>query len=411
MLQLPSGYVKKLFVARGPDRKQHIYASTNVGFLVHDDVNATFMQTDLSDLPYHPDGGKGTTVFRGNSFFSAGNAIYLFQAGSDETKVAIMGPDRDHGLPSDRRGTIVQLVKSHNELLAGLDASTATGISEIDTRFSAGGSQRWSTFGASTGYSLILGWDEKGWQVLWQSGDSARPITAMLVSNAYSTYRLWWAANQTVYYMALPIDVINPLEVSSTAYESSATLETPWFDAGTPDQKKLALSVAIESTHPTSSETILVERAIDYVETYTTLGTISTTGETRYYLGTSRKGVAFRAFKLRFTLARGSTTTNTPTLRRTSLSYRKRIRALYGVDAKIEIAKKVADKTPKQQLANLRSAVNNDELVEVTWHMDPTDAQNYYMDFVDLRTLEGSGRDYDSLALVRLVEPEQTTSR
>ena len=35
-----------------------------------------------------------------------------------------MGPDRDDGLPSSRRGTIRQLVPSHNELLAIIDATS-----------------------------------------------------------------------------------------------------------------------------------------------------------------------------------------------------------------------------------------------------------------------------------------------
>ena len=36
-----------------------------------------------------------------------------------------MGPDRDDGLPSDKRGTIKRLVGTHTELLAAVDSTTA----------------------------------------------------------------------------------------------------------------------------------------------------------------------------------------------------------------------------------------------------------------------------------------------
>jgi len=233
----------------------------------------------------------------------------------------------------------------------------------------------------------------------------------MVVSNAYSTYRLWWAANQRVYYMTLPIDVINPVEVATTTYESSSSLETPWFDAGTPNQEKLALSVVVETNNPTTDETILVEYARNWTETYTTLGTISATGETRYYLGTNRAGLAYRSWKFRFTLSRGSTTTNTPTLRLVSLSYRKRIRVLYGIEATLDLSEHVADTNAKKQLENLRTAVNNTTLIEVVHRDDDGNSQNYYMDFVDLRTLENTGRNHKALVLCRFVEPEQSTAR
>lgn len=411
-LQLPSGYIRKLVVARGPDKKDHIYASTQVGLYVHDDERSRFVKTDFTDLPFHPDGGKGATVWRGQIAYPAGNGLYRFEAGADRTIVEPVGPDRDHGLPSDRRGTIIQLEGSHNELIAALDASTGTGVSNIGTRSSGGhGSHRWGTFGARTGYSLVLGWDTRGWQVLWQSGASARPVNALLVTNAYSTYRLWWAANQLVYYMALPIDVINPLQVSTTQYEASGEIETPWFDAGVANQNKLALSVVVETNNPTSSETVQIEYATNYSTSYTSMGTISTSGETRYYFGTNRAGTQFRAIKFRISLARGSTNTNTPTLRRLSLSYRKRIRVLYGVEATLDLSEEANGINPKDQMTNLRSAVNNGTLVEVTWRDDTGDTQNYYMDFIDLRSLERSGRDHKSLVLTRFIEPEQSTSR
>ena len=411
-LPLSAGACLSLLVARGPDNQYHLYASTSVGLWVHDDVNSRFVETEFSDLPFHPDGGKGTIRWRGRIRYPAGNGMYTVIPGANETIVMAMGPDRDHGLPSSRRGRIVALAGSHNELLAALDSSTGAGISNVGTRGSGGaGSSRWNAFGSQTGYSLILGWDEKGWQVKWQSGASSRAINDILVSNVYSEYRLWWAANQNVYYQTLPVDVINPLQVSTTTYADEATLETPWFTAGVRNQDKLALSTFVETTNPSSSETVKIEYATNYTESYTTLGTITSSGEQAYYFGSSREGIVFRSIKFRITLVNGSTNTNTPVLRSLVLNYRKRIKVLYGIEAVLDITESMHDASPQLQLSRLRSAANNGTLVEITTVNDTGDAQNYYMDIEDIRSVEESGNYQRGRVLLRAAEPGQSTTR
>ena len=286
-LPLPSDYVTKIFVARAPDREQHLYASTKEGLYVHDDTNTRFLPTDLSEenFPFHPEGGQGTHVWRGFINVSAGNAIFRFQAGSDQTLITTIGPDLDHGLPSAKRGTITELLGTQNDLIALLDATTADGLSGVTFRVSRGvQSHHGVTFSASSGYSIILGRDERGWQVMWESASTDKPLSSGLVSHAYNTYRLWWAHNQHVLHMPLPVDVINPLQVSTTTYATSGTLETPWFDATVANQKKLALSVLLETENPTSSETVRLEYAVDRSDTYREVGTQLATGEVEYQL-------------------------------------------------------------------------------------------------------------------------------
>ena len=286
-LPLPDDYVTKIFVARAPDREQHLYASTKEGLYVHDDVNVRFLPTDLSgeNFPFHPQGGMGTHVWRGFINVSAGNAVFRFQAGSDQTVITPIGPDLDHGLPSNKRGTIRQLLGTQNDLIALLDATTADGISGVKTRVSRGvRNHHGVTFSAQSGFSIILGRDERGWQVMWQSGSTGKPISAGIVSHAYGTYRLWWAHNQRVYHLPLPVDVVNPLQVTTTTYAATGQVETAWFDATVANQKKLALSLLLETENPTSDETVVLEYAIDRSDTYTTVGTQLATGEVEYQL-------------------------------------------------------------------------------------------------------------------------------
>lgn len=416
-LPLPAGYIQGLLVARGPDREQKLYAATNVGLYVLNADESKFKKTDL-DLPYHPDAGKGSVVFRGNILFSAGNGVYLFQAGADQTVVTVVGPDRRDGLPASRRGTIVELLASHNDLLALLSAVGNGGTSNLTTRSSGGfGSHRRGTFAAEAGFSEVLGWDEQGWEVKWLGSATARGITAGVVSNAYNTYRLWFAYNQRIYYQQLPVDVINPTQISSTDFESSATLETSWFDGGVSNQNKLGLSVFVDSTHPTTSETLKIEYATNLTESYTTLATKSATGQTEYMLPSSSDvtGVAFRYWKFRLTWAQGSIASNYADLHKIFLVYRKKATTLWGVTAQIDLTDKSnpnANSTPSlQQLKNLNTAMNTNTLIEVTWRDDTSGEQNYYMDMVDLQTSETSGRVPPGKVLVTLMEPRQSTSR
>jgi hypothetical protein len=88
---------------------------------------------------------------------------------------------------------------------------------------------------------------------------------------------LWWASDQTVYWQSLPVDVVNPLQVTGATYAASGSFETPWNDFNIRNQTKVALDVIVETNNPTTSETVKVEYATDYDETYTTLD-ISLTG-------------------------------------------------------------------------------------------------------------------------------------
>jgi len=412
-LQLPAGYISGLVVARGADQEFHIYASTKTGLFIHDSVNQRFVETDMSEQPYHSDGGVGTGKWRGNIYYPAGNAIYEFQPGASTT-VQTVGPDRDHGLPQTRRGKIIKLLSSHNDLLAVLDATSQDGLSSVKTRVSRGiGNHHGVTLGGKKGYGLIMGWDRQGWEVKWQSDAVDKPIIAASVNNAYNENRLWWMSNQRVYYMVLPQDVVNPLEVPTTKYGTQGTLETPWTDMGASNQSKLALSLLLETINPTSSETVKVEYATNYTESYTTILTQTSTGEseTTFPIGGSNPiGLAFRSIKFRVTLARGTVATNTPQMVKLTLVWRQRNKELYGVEADIRLGDESSTHARKQ-LSDLKAAMLNDQLVEVTYRNDDSEEQNYYMEVINYHAVTETGDNHEGAVRVTLVEPRQTKTR
>lgn len=414
LLQLPAGHATALFMGRGADSEFHIYVSTKVGLFIHDSVNLIFKPTDLSDEPYHEQGGEGSTRWRGSIFYPAGTSIQRFQPGPEGTPITTMGPDRDHGLPERKRGVIRQMFGSKNDLLILMDASQAAGLSGIKTRVSRGvGNHHGATFSAQTGFGLILGWNEDGYEVKWESSESAAQLTIGDVSNAYSTNRLWWVSNQRVYYMALPIDVVNPLQVPTTAYGPSGTLETSWLDFRQRNTLKLALSYLLETINPTSDETVKVEYALNYVESYTEIVTQTTTGESETTFpiaGDNPIGITFRAIKFRVTMARGSTNTNTPQLIKMTLVWRQRNKDLIGISADIVLSDR-DDKPGRQTLTELKTALFKNELAEVTYRNDESNEQNYYGELIDLQTITETGEDHDGLVRITFAEPRQTTAR
>ena len=417
VLPLPAGYCTGMFVARDAAGEPIIYVSTKKGLWAPDASNARFIKTEV-EFPFHPHGGKGADRGRDSIYFPSGLGLYRYVNGTNAAVLAVVGPDRDDGLPEDNRGTIMLAEGTHNELLVGVDASTAPSITSSDTV-----PYQWQSFTGSevidvgTGYSSILGYNELGWEAKWVADTAGRRIDAMHVSNAYSdvneNYRVWFGFNDYVYYMKLPVDIINPSRVTEFEYAASGTHETPWFNAGQSEVDKLALQLKVEVQDSSSSETVVVQYATNYVEAYSgatggTLGTIETDGITTYTFGSSA-GTDFRAIKFKLTLARATSTDadkkKTPDVVSLTLEWRKKLAAKWGHQVQVDINKEYKGKSPKDLRAALLSAIESTTLVEFTFRDDTGGDRNYYVDVASATGLEYSGYDERGISTISLGEP------
>jgi len=173
-LPLPAGSVTGLFVARDAGGEPILYASTKKGLFAHDSANSKFIQTELT-IPNHPHAGKGTIRWRDSIYMPAGLGVYKYINQAGGAVLAVTGPDRDDGVPTNQRGTIKFMTGSHNELFAGLDASTAPNITSGDSI-----PYQWQSHHGSmvidddTGYSTILGYDDMGWETKWTASSAGR---------------------------------------------------------------------------------------------------------------------------------------------------------------------------------------------------------------------------------------------
>jgi hypothetical protein len=417
VLPLPDGSVTALFVARNAMGVPIIYAATTRGLFAHNADNAMWEDTQM-DFPVHPDNGKGTVRWRDSVYIPSGNGIYKYINGNNAAVITIMGPDRDDGLPSDKRGAIRNMAGSHNELLVGLDASTAPStIASTSIPYQWISHQGSTVIAPDTGYSSILGYNDMGWETKWQSATSGKGFDSIHVSDAYSKYRVWWGHNDIVHFMDLPKDIINPSEVSEFAYALQGIHETPWFNAGQSEVDKLALNLRIEAQNLTTTEKIKVEYATDYSESYTTaVGTLDSSemgaasGTHTYTFGSSY-GTAFRAIKFKLTLDRSTATSTglekfeTPDVVSLTLEYRKKIAAKWGHTVDVDLTNEYKGNVPKDLRANLISAIESTTLVEFTFRDDGGGTRNYYVDVVAAQGMEFTGHDERGSTTIQVVEP------
>jgi len=401
-LPLPDGYVTDLFVARDAAGDPVLYAATKEGLYAHDIDNTQFVATELA-LPVHPYGGNGSTVWRDSVYFPAGLGVYQYINGENSAVLTIMGPDRDDGLPSDKRGTIKQLVASHNDLLVVLDGTTAPGTA-FDT-FDG------STFSSPViepdlGYSSILGWDGKGWEVKWLSGSTAKAITYARVSDSYSVYRLWWALADRIYYMRIPSDIINPNEVTDFPYASSSEHITPWYNVGQMEIDKLILRLKVDVLDADTNETVAVSYGLNLATSWTALGTISSDGVTTYEFpnSTTPVGTAYRWIRFKIELASTTTNTITPQVLNLTKEYRKKLPVKLGWQVTISIGEGYKGNTAKQLRAAVIAAVSSATLVEFTFRDDDGGTRNYYVDAILVDDRELTGHDEQGRVSLALME-------
>jgi hypothetical protein len=410
-LPIENSAVTGLFVGYDSSGLDILYASTTRGLFAHDIGNSKFIETRLR-LPFHPDNGKGAVTWRDSMYISAGLAVNKYDIDANRATVDQMGPDRDDGLPSARRGNIKQLVASHNELLAIIDATSIASAGDLFL-----GSQQTSNnsfaLDPDQGFSHIMGWDKLGWERKWLSDDSTADITWLHVSDAFNEYRMWWAQNQRVFHMQIPQNIINPVYVTDLPYAASGNHETPDFTGGQSEVDKLAVRLRVEVSGASTTETISMSFALNGSSTFTELlnsfssdvtdsggvGEIRTDGIITYFFDdrTTPAGTAFRSIRFKAAFKRGSTTTLTPDILRIDFEWRKKLPALWGHQVTVDMSQGHGGKTLEQMFENMRIAAENNVLSRFTFRnrtaddAGNTDPWVYFVDVVGFNAMENTG--------------------
>ena len=417
-LNLPYNSVTDLFVGRDVAGNPILYANTKQGLFVHDNTNTKFLESEVT-FPFHPLGGQGTVKWRDAIYFPVGLGVYKYKV-ADTSTLTVVGPDRDHGLPIDKRGNIRKLVGTHNDLVALCDGTSGSeGLLFAGGANGSDGGFVGSDVIENTGTSTVLAFNELGYQVLWSGTSSEEVVTEAFVSTALRSsendpeYRLWFSAGNKLYYQTLSKDIINPDQTTSFEFAETGTIQLPNFDADDITSDKLAIKLKIETQGCSSTETITPFFSID--DATASDGTISYTrftdssgsnisitsdGVTELDFFDSSNdpvGKTFKSIRFKMDYARGTTKTVSPAITRMEFSFRRKLEPKFGFQVTVNLMmpkgrKTYKGKTASQLQDNLTTAINSNELVEFTYK-DNNASQTYYVDVAQVSGLELTGND------------------
>ena len=182
-------------------------------------------------------------------------------------------------------------------------------------------------FSGAAGNS-VWAYDGEGFHYIWAStltGGSGRVYSlrdiALYKKNGTDNVQLHIASNNagapSMSVLEYPLE--NPREQAAKTFEASGYLITPYFDAGMTEVDAVILGSAVGFADVDADDTIKIETDTDYSGTYEsdsdriiTFNNTHTSGQRVLY--ESGAGFAAKAWRHKYTLARGSTTTITPTM-------------------------------------------------------------------------------------------------
>lgn len=349
-----------------------VYAATKVGLYVHDYANGIFLETSLL-YPAQSTAGAGMVTWRDSLYVSAGTVVFKYLV-TNFAEIGSIGLDNDDGLPALYSGQIVKFVQGQSEFFALVD----------------------STHEGTTSYTQVLSYDGRGWRVYYVDAAVNKNIYGGIVSSVYA-YRLWFSTNDGIYWMSIHTHFMKPKKHSAHTYLASGALITPWFDGDWQVGSKNAIRLSVSARDMTTTETIIVKYRINHATTaigatWTTLGTVNTTGLTSFNFGSSL-GVLFRAIQFRFEFARTTTNTLSPVLEYATLAYEKVLPKRWGWQFTVDCSKSYpadgAALSPDQLLDDLITATETELLVPFEF-----DETTYYVRIASVQgqRLAGEGR-------------------
>jgi len=190
---------------------------------------------DWKSLEESTNGQKALVWAKTNELFiPIGFGLYRW---SGATMVSC-GPDQDAGLPANRAGKIASLCATVNWLFAAVDAGSGK-------------------------YSSILAWDGRGWHPIIRSTRPGERIRALGYETISSPPRLWWAENDSVFYVELPDYSDNPYAYSGITFQEDGELETSAWGSELLNVEKDWRAVVLQVENCTSARTIEVYAEVD----------------------------------------------------------------------------------------------------------------------------------------------------
>uniref|UniRef100_A0A6H1ZHV0 Uncharacterized protein n=1 Tax=viral metagenome TaxID=1070528 RepID=A0A6H1ZHV0_9ZZZZ len=357
--------IERLGIGKDVDGNPVIYCATNSWLKIFDFTNNKWINTEvkLYGNQYH---GKGFEYWNAALFLSYGLGVKQYVTGSTGT-LSDVGLNQDGGLPSEYNGVIVTLINGGDQMFALVDSSLTSGNSQSGVYASRKGA----------------------WHCWWVNSSNNGAMHDGIVSAAQSAYAVYWDCGGSIYYIDIPEGLSNPRYLSAIQkYATSGIYLSPWFDANWQVGNKIAYRLRVDVGGDVSAdETVIVKYRTNHTYTdrdtgWTTLGTITSSGETTYTFGSSL-GTSFRSIQFRFDLARaGASTTETPDIHYATLEYGKILPKKWGWKVVVDCTKTYNGRSPEQRLEDIETAAALETLMEFVFGSTTK--------YVQVKAVEGS---------------------
>lgn len=347
---LPAGYVKQLITYFDVTGESVIYAVTRNGTWAYNFDAAKFYQTALR-YPVVVSSGEGSDVWRGELYVPVENEAYKF----NNSTVEAVGPNKDDGLPSEMRGSFNQIIPGHAFYYLALTKAQDVAITDpydpitpiLDSEI--GDETVEAFFDHTQSFGSILVSPGTAWHVLYVDPFVGSGMGASIVADIQGTHRLWFSSGSGLYYAESPTSLHNPLQNPSKEFAPDGYLITSWFDSGWAELKKLALTLEVNAKQITSTEKIDISIAWDGSENWEHVGSITTNGRSKFYLG-GDTGRLFYQTRLRFTMSRNAAdATKTPVLISAVLGFTRQPKKVWGWEFDIDLSTDFHGLTPTDQ--------------------------------------------------------------
>ena len=410
VLPLPDDSVTKLFVGRRVGGEFMLYASTKQGLWGHDAESQKWFSTEFSP-PADDNAGRGTVVWRETIYYGDHLGIYAYDpSGLSGAVVTVKGPDREDGLPLEYRGIIVDLLSSHTELIALIDATHLQFANDL-----VGSNWRSNVIQADVGKSAILAYDGAAWQPLWESDTQNTVIRHGLMASAYGDYRLWWAQGNKVHWMKRPRDIPNSGEVDTTEFAKSGTFISPWFDAGDIEAKNVGITLRVDASRLTATEKATISIGYDRrSKVWDVLPESPLTEEGTYEIGLQRyedhddplgvRGAPFSAIRWKVDLERGDDERKTPDIHFWQLSFIKQLPQKYTYSVHVDISERHGGLTPEEQIAMLEELTETETPVRFVYQSAAARKRDKYVICTGLSDATSGGTDVKGIVVLQLLE-------
>ncbi len=408
----PVGYYTSMFTYHDGSSPPQIiiYLGTKEGLMSHDNGSSEFRDTEMV-FPFNSFAGK-TTWWRESAYITSGMQVYRYTTSGQGASILEMGLDQNDGMPEEFVGHITKLLAGHNAIYAFVDATSAPAARDLFGAVGQGGLFN-GVIKNKSGYSTIFRWSGFGWSVVYQGSATGRPVLEGVIDTVNDENRLWFGIENTLKYVALPISLENPSEVSTSKFAASSINKGSWFDNNESVETKLAAEITGFFTDMSQDEFIKLSYGTDYDDDDDNLvlltnddfpdGQIDANGEASFILADGA-GVAFKAIRFKEDLARGSTNTNSPDRRWLRLSFVPLLEVKWGFSVRVDCTKNYRRRNKKALVEGLKAALA-ERTMGVFQFRDGNSTETYRVRIADMEAAEIGGKKHEGIFDLTLIAP------